>query len=126
MNNKHNQRRKENDPPEAISEWGWHYHHMGIPTKGKMPGERYIPHLRMYVTGFESSPYGIEWMRFEEGCPISELVKTVPHIAFEVDDLEKALVGKELIGEPSIPSEGIKVAMIKHNGVPVELMEFEK
>jgi hypothetical protein len=91
-----------------------------------MPDEKYIPHLKMYVTGFESSPYGIEWMRFEEDCPISEIVKTLPHIAFVVDDLEKAIEGKELIGEPNIPSTGIRVAMIKHHGVPVELMEFEK
>jgi len=38
---------------------------MGIPTKEKMPNERYLPHLKMYVTGFETSPFGIEWMRFE-------------------------------------------------------------
>ena len=126
MNNKNIQRRKENDPPEAICEWGWKYHHIGIPTKGKMPGERYIPHLKMHVTGFDSSPYGVEWMRFDKDSTIDNLIQVVPHIAFEVDDLEKVLVGKELIGEPSIPSEGVKVAMIKHNDAPVELMEFEK
>ena len=119
-------KRNDTDPPEAIGEWGCKYHHMGIPTKKKMLNERYLPHLKMYVTGFETSPFGIEWMRFEEGCPISEIVRTVPHIAFEVDNLEKAIKGKELIEKPSIPSKGIKVAMIKHNGVPVELMEFEK
>jgi hypothetical protein len=122
----HNKKRNDNDPPEAIEEWGWKYHHLGIPTKEKMPNEQYLPHLKMFVTGFETSPFGIEWMRFEDDCPISEIVQTLPHIAFEVDDLEKAIKGKELIGEPSIPSNGIKVAMIKHNGAPVELMEFEK
>ena len=65
-------------------------------------------------------------MRFEEGCLISELVRTVPHIAFEVDDLEAALVGKELIGEISSPSEGVRVAMIIDDGAPVELLEFFK
>jgi hypothetical protein len=65
-------------------------------------------------------------MRFEEDCPKSEIVKPIPHIDFEVNDLEKAIKGKELIGEPNIPSQGIIIAMIKHNGVPVELMEFEK
>ncbi len=80
----------------------------------------------MYVTGFDSSPYGVEWMRFEKDSTIDNLIQVVPHIAFEVDDLERALVGKELIGEPSIPSEGVKVAMIKHNDAPVELVEFEK
>jgi hypothetical protein len=125
MDNRNIQRRKENDPPIAINEWGWKYHHMGIPTKEKMPNEKYIPHLGMYVTGFDSSPYGVEWMRFDKDSTIDKLIQAVPHIAFEVDDLEETLVGKELIGEPSIPSEGIRVAMIQHNGAPVELMEFE-
>jgi hypothetical protein len=43
-----------------------------------------------------------------------------------VDDLDRALDGKELIGEPSSPTPGIKVAMILHNGMPVELLEFAK
>lgn len=116
--------RKDDEPPAAIAEQGWRYHHMGIPTKTPRPGERYIEHLKMYVSGFENSPYGIEWMRFEPDCSVSELVKTVPHIAFEVDDLEAALEGKEIWSEPSSPSEGVRVAMIIDNGAPVELLEF--
>jgi hypothetical protein len=80
----------------------------------------------MYVSGFETSPYGIEWMRFEKESPISELVKTVPHIAFEVDNLDKEVEGKELLGEISSPIEGIRVAMFIDNGAPVELIEFNK
>ena len=117
--------RKDNEPPSVIAALGWRYHHMGIPTDRSRPGERYIPHLKMYVSGFETSPYGIEWMRFEPGCPVSELVRTVPHLAFEVNDLEKALEGREMIGEISSPSAGFRVAMIVHNGAPVELIEFE-
>jgi hypothetical protein len=63
-------------------------------------------------------------MRFEPESPISELVRTVPHIAFEVDDLERALEGKELIDEPSSPMDGVRVAMILHNGFPIEVLEF--
>jgi hypothetical protein len=65
-------------------------------------------------------------MRFEPDCPISELVRTVPHIAFEVDDLEEALAGQTLLGEVSSPSEGVRVAMILDNGTPIELLEFDK
>jgi hypothetical protein len=79
----------------------------------------------MYVSGFATSPFGVEWMRFEPHSPVAELVRTVPHIAFEVDDLETALDGKELIGEVSSPMAGIRVAMILHNGMPVELLEFD-
>jgi hypothetical protein len=120
--------RQEHEQPESIEKWGWKYHHLGIPTNKKMPDERYLPHLKFYVSGFSTSPFGIEWMRFENDCPISELVKTVPHIAFEVDDLDKALNEHdfEIISKPNIPSEGVRAAMIKHNGAPIELIEFKK
>ena len=116
--------RREHEPPLAVAEWGWRYHHMGIPTDTPRTGERYLEEYGMYVSGFNSSPFGVEWMRFEPGSPVSELIRTVPHLAFEVDDLERALAGKELIGEPSSPMVGVRVAMILHNGMPVELLEF--
>ncbi|MGY0215785.1 hypothetical protein ACWJJH_00200 [Endozoicomonadaceae bacterium StTr2] len=100
------------------------YHHLGIPTTEKKPGERYLPHLKMYVSGYESSPWKIEWMRFEPDCPTPELVKTVPHVAFEVDDLDKALEGQKVIIEPTSPSEGLRVAFIEDNGAPVELLQY--
>ena len=80
----------------------------------------------MHVAGFETSPYGIEWMRFEDDSPVTELVRRMPHMAFEVDDLDAALQGKELLGPPSSPSDGVRVAMILHDGVPIELLEFER
>ncbi len=120
------EKRKDHEPPAVIAKYGWRFHHIGIPTDIHRPGEQYLKHLKMYVSGFETSPYGIEWMRFEEGCTISELVRTVPHIAFEVDDLEAAVEGKELIGQVSSPSQGVRVAMIIDDGTPVELLEFSK
>ena len=119
-------KRKDSEPPAVIAELGWRYHHLGIPTSVPHPGERYIKHLKIYVAGFETSPYGIEWMRFDPDCPVSELVRTVPHVAFEVDDLDSALIGKEVIGAPGSPSTGVRAAMIVHNGTPVELIEFRK
>jgi len=123
--NDDNRPRKEHEPPVATSEWGWRYHHLGIPTDKPIPGERHLPELGMYVSGFDTSPYGVEWMRFEPDSPVSELVRSVPHIAFEVDDLETALAGKELIGEVSSPMDGVRVAMIMHNGMAVELLELD-
>ena len=116
--------RSEHEPPLAVDEWGWRFHHMGIPTDTPRAEEVYLEQYGMHVSGFDTSPFGVEWMRFEPGSPVSELIRTVPHIAFEVDDLEAALEGKELIGERSSPMAGVKVAMILHNGMPVELLEF--
>ena len=112
--------------PSAVEKWGWKYHHLGIPTNTVMPGERYLPQFKLYVSGFTTSPFGIEWMRFKDDSPINPLIKRVPHIAFKVDDLEKELRtrGLTIITEPNQTEEGITVAMIEHNGAPVELIEF--
>jgi len=102
------------------------YHHIGIPTDQPRPGEEYLPELRMYASGFESSPYGVEWIRFEPGSPLPELVQSAAHVAFEVDDLEAAIAGKEVIIEPNSPSAGVRVAFIVDNGAPIEFLEFAK
>jgi len=117
-------RRQDHEPPPAVSEWGWRYHHTGIPTRIAREGERYLPEFKMYVSGFSESAYGIEWMRFEPDSPISELVQTVPHLAFEVDNLEDALKGKQVLSAPCSPSPGVMVAMIVDDGTPIELLEF--
>jgi hypothetical protein len=101
------------------------YHHLGIPTTRVQAGERYLPHLKVHVSGFESSPYGIEWMRFDPDCPVPELVRTVPHVAFEVDDLETEVAGKQLLIAPNSPSPGVRVAFIVDNGAPVEFLQLE-
>jgi hypothetical protein len=76
------------------------------------------------VAGFQTSPFGVEWMRFDPDAPYPEAVKTIPHVAFEVDDLATALIGQEILISPNSPSAGVKVAMILDHGVPIELMEF--
>ena len=123
-----NSHRNEADPPLATNEWGWKYHHTGIPTIEKLTGEQYIPHLKFYVSGFSESPFGVEWMRFEEDSPIHPLVQAIPHVAFEVNDLdhELAIHSLKMIMPPNPPSEGVRVTMIEHNGAPIELIKFQK
>ena len=77
-------------------EWGWKYHHLGIPTDKAMPDETYIPQFKLYVSGFGSSPFGIEWMRYEKDSPVDKLIQSVPHIAFEVNDLDYELANRDL------------------------------
>ena len=102
------------------------YHHIGIPTAHEQPGEEYLEQYKAYCTDHEANPFGIQWMRYEKGCPFPELVKTVPHVAFEVDDLAAALEGHEILIEPNSPSPGVKVAFVVCDGAPVEFLEFSK
>jgi hypothetical protein len=102
------------------------YHHLGIPTTRPRPGETYLAEHKVYCTDHEDNPFGIQWMRFEPDCPLPELVKSVPHVAFEVDDLKAALEGHEILIEPNSPSEGVMVGFVICDGAPVEFLEFSK
>jgi len=102
------------------------YHHVGIPTTEVRDGERYLPEFRLYVSGYETSEYGVEWMRFEPGSPVPELVRRVPHVAFEVDDLAAAIAGKEILIAPNSPSPGVTVAFIVENGAPIEFLQLDR
>ncbi len=101
------------------------YHHVGIPTEMPRENEAYLEEFKVYVSGYETSRYGVEWMRYEADSPLPELVKTIPHVAFEVDDLEAEIQGKEVLIAPNSPSEGITVAFIVENGAPIEFIQFQ-
>lgn len=120
--------RLEHELPLSTVKWGWKYHHLGIPTQSIMPGEIYVSKFRFFVSGFSTSPFGIEWMRYEPDSPIDILIQKVPHLAFEVTDLDWELRNRNLkiLTKPNNPANGIRVAMIEHNGAPIELIEFEK
>jgi len=102
------------------------YHHVGIPTQRSLPEEDYIPEFKLYASGYAQSPYGVEWMKFDPDCPLPELVKQVPHVAFVVDDLEEAIAGKDILIAPNSPSPGLTVAFIVDNGAPVEFLQFDR
>ena len=102
----------------------YRYHHVGIPTSVPVDGMTRLEHLRITCTDHESNPFGIQWMRYDAGCPVPALVREVAHVAFEVDDLEAALAGKKVIIAPNSPSPGVLVAFIEEAGAPVELLQF--
>ena len=124
MSKKQPKRARQDYEPPPIFARGWRYHHLGIPTSVPHPQERYLKHLKIFVRGFDTSPFGVEWMRFDPDCEIHELIKQVPHVAFEVDDIEQAIGGFKVIYPISSPSEGVRSAMIVHDGAPIELIEF--
>jgi hypothetical protein len=101
------------------------FNHVGIPTVNAFEGEIALPHLKMTVSDHLNNPFGIQWQRYWEGAPYPDLVKTVPHVAFEVDDLGAALEGRHVIIQPNSPSPGVTVAFIEVNGAPVELLQID-
>jgi len=101
------------------------FNHVGIPTVNSFEGEIPLPDLKVTVSDHLNNPFGIQWQRYWQDAPYPDLVKTVSHVAFEVDDLLTALAGHHVIIEPNIPSHGVMVAFIEINGAPVELMQID-
>lgn len=100
------------------------YHHLGIPTSEPKLGERYLSDHKVFIVGHENTEFGVEWMRFEPGAVVPELIRRVPHVAFEVTELDSELAGREILIAPNSPSQGVRVAFVVENGAPIELLEF--
>jgi hypothetical protein len=102
------------------------FHHIGIPTTAKQPNEIHLAPSKLYITDANQSEHRVEWLRYEAGSPMPELLQTVAHVAFKVDNLEEALAGRKVIVQPFAPMEGLRVAFIDDGGAPVEFLEFKK
>jgi hypothetical protein len=102
------------------------YHHLGIPTTERLKDEVHLKHLKVFVSGYGRNPYGVEWTRYEHDAPYPILVKTVAHVAFEVEDLAEAIKGKNVIISPNSPSPGVLVAFIEDNGAPIEFLQIDR
>ena len=118
--------RRDHEPPPVVSKLGWRYHHVGIPTDSPRPNEKHLEAFGLHVSGFSTSAFGIEWMRYSDDSALHPAIKALPHVAFEVDDLDAALEGQEVIYPPGSPSEGVRAAMILVDGAPVELIWFSR
>ncbi|MBN1968826.1 MAG: hypothetical protein JXR48_11820 [Candidatus Delongbacteria bacterium] len=100
------------------------YNHFGIKTDSSVDGEINFEKFGLFFTDHENNPFGVQWMRYTDNCKLPQLVKSNSHLGFQVKNLNAALAGRKIIIEPNSPSEGICVAFIEENGLPVELMEY--
>lgn len=104
----------------------YRYHHLGIPTRQSREREEYFERFKMFHTNYDDNPFGLEFLRFQPGCTLPELVQTVPHLAFKVDNLEEAIKDQEILIEPNSPSDGVTVAFILYDGMPIEFLEYDE
>lgn len=99
--------------------------HFGVPTQTPQAGEFYAEGLKVHLTDFTKSENKIEFLRFEEGSWMPKIIQEVAHIAYEVPNLEDALKDKEVIVEPMDAGNGLRIAFIVEEGIPIEIMCFE-
>lgn len=98
------------------------YHHFGVPTQKQSSNETYLEGAKVFLTDPENHPYRIEFLRFEAGSGMPEVIKTQPHAAFVVDDLDAAIEGQNVVLEPFDANETTRVAFIMDGDALIEVM----
>jgi hypothetical protein len=82
------------------------FHHMGIPTTEPKPGERFSERFRMYTSDSDCKSHRIQWHRFEPTNLLHPLIRTIPHVAFKVSNLDRAITGCNVLLGPYEPIPG--------------------
>ncbi|MEO1617853.1 MAG: hypothetical protein AAFV88_18515 [Planctomycetota bacterium] len=66
----------------------------------------------------------IEKIRFDPDSPFPSEIKNRPHVAFKVDSLEAAILGKQLVVPPTEQKPGVRFAFVDVEGVLIEFFEI--
>lgn len=99
--------------------------HIGIPTNKKFDKATYLEGAKLFISDPADTKNNIEFLYFEEGSPMPEILKKATHIAYMVDDLEAELAGANVLMPPFMPFPNVKAAfIIEDGGVPIELMQL--
>ena len=99
------------------------FHHVGIPAPAKRDEMRYLEPTRSWLSSIDAHPFRVEWQFFEPDSPVDELIRTVPHVAYRVDDLEQAMGGYRVLAEPFDVWGEVRVSFIEVDGAPVEFVQ---
>jgi hypothetical protein len=100
------------------------FHHFGLPTTTKQPGEVYVPDTKVWVTSPDAHPQRIEFLRFEPDATLTGPVREMPHIAFKTDNLRREIKGQKVLLGPFKPMEGLEVVFILKDGAVFEFMQW--
>ncbi|MDD4869034.1 MAG: hypothetical protein PHR77_00635 [Kiritimatiellae bacterium] len=100
------------------------FHHVGLPTDDKQPGETYVPATKVWVTDPLKHKYRVEFLRFEPDSPVKGAVRDLPHFAFRVDSIKAAIAGGTVLLGPFESMPGLTVVFVGKDGAVFEFMEF--
>lgn len=99
--------------------------HVGIVTTEKKEGAVYNEGLHVWLTDYSKSTNKIEFLKFEPGSCLPELVQTNGHVAYVVPSLEEELKDKKVIFGPAVCDEHLTIAFIEEEGIAIEIMEVK-
>lgn len=98
--------------------------HIGIPTDRVPEKGTYLAGAKLYVSDLADTKNNLEFLYFEEGCPMPEVIQKRTHIAYFVDDLDAELkAAKKVLVPPFEPFPHIKAAFVEEDGIGIELLQ---
>jgi hypothetical protein len=101
------------------------FDHIGLVTDDVKPGESWVEATRVWVTNPRQHPYHVEWLRFEPDSPVTGPLRTEPHVAYRVEDVQAAIEGLDVLAEPFDVGDGfLTVAFVMVGGAVVEFMQY--
>ncbi len=101
------------------------FDHVGVPTDTKQAGEDYVAATKVWVTNPRNNRYKVEYLRFEPDSPVKGPVRDLPHFAFKVDSIAKAIKGKKVLLGPFRVDDNLQVVFVEDDGAVFEFMEFK-
>lgn len=106
------------------------FDHIGIVSMEPHPGECWVPFSKVWVTNPRIHPQRIEYLRPEKLPDIDPIdvglwkMWNIPHVAYRVDDLNRAIEGEEVIYGPFEPGDFGRVVFIHKEGAVLEYLEY--
>ena len=101
------------------------FDHIGVVTEEHQHGETWVEATRVWVTNPRAHSHHVEFLRFEPDTPVTGPLRTHPHVAYRVTDLEAAIGDDEVLLEPFTIGGGFaRVAFVRVGGALVEYMEY--
>ena len=106
------------------------FDHIGLFTDEPQEGESWVEASQIWVTNPRLHPQRIEYLRPREKPQIDPAdvglwkLWNLPHVAYRVDDLERAIEGEVVVLGPFEPAEMGPVAFVHKDGMIVEYMQY--
>ena len=101
------------------------FHHVALLSNNERPGEVFNDLLKIWVVCPDDDPHCVEWIRIASDSPLIDTpLAKMPHIAWQVDDLDKELENKDVVFGPFEAGEGLRAAFFMSNDALIEYMEF--
>jgi len=106
------------------------FDHIGIVTDVTQPGESWVEATRVWVTSPRAHPFNVEFLRFAPDTPVTGPLRTQPHVAYRVDDVEAELeraraAGYPVLLEPFDVGGGfLRAAFVQVGEALVEFMQY--